>query len=167
MSPARPRGACGMTGSGSLLSCCLLFFDLFVQGERTLDRSQGGLGIGLTLVRRLVELHNGTVSVDSEGANCGSLFTVRLPAVQAVGVCGCAEDRPRPRGYGTPDALERSRRAGFDHHLIKPVNPESLYRLLSTYEDPASAGVAAPAGRLYNGRLNWCGVEQSGSSSGS
>ncbi len=43
-------------------------FDLFVQGERTLDRSQGGLGIGLTLVRRLVELHDGTVAVYSEGA---------------------------------------------------------------------------------------------------
>jgi signal transduction histidine kinase len=54
-------------------------FDLFVQGERTLDRSQGGLGIGLTLVRRLVELHDGTVAVHSEGANCGSVFTVRLP----------------------------------------------------------------------------------------
>ena len=69
-------------------------------------------------------------------------------------------------GYGTPDALERSRRAGFDHHLIKPVNPEALYRLLNS-EDLAAAGVAAPEGRLYNGRLNWCGVEQSGSSSGS
>jgi CheY-like chemotaxis protein len=70
-------------------------------------------------------------------------------------------------GYGTPDALERSRRAGFDHHLIKPVNPDALYRLLSSHEEPAPAGVAASEGRLYNGRLNWCGVEQSGSSSGS
>ena len=228
-------------------------FDLFVQGERTLDRSQGGLGIGLTLVRRLVELHDGTVAVYSEGPNCGSLFTVRLPAVAAIGTCAGAEEGSRTRanqrrvliiednrdaremfrmmleldghqvidaeegcaglqllraespdvafidvglpgldgyeiarrfrseadggagrrvllvaltGYGTPDALERSRRAGFDHHLIKPVNPEALYRLLNS-EDLAAAGVAAPEGRLYNGRLNWCGVEQSGSSSGS
>ena len=233
-------------------------FDLFVQGERTLDRSQGGLGIGLTLVRRLVELHDGKVDVYSEGANRGSLFTVRLPSVAAVGVCGSTEDGTRTRasrrrvmiiednrdaremfrmmleldghqvieaeegcaglqllraeapdvafidvglpgldgyeiarrfraepspastngrrvllialtGYGTPDALERSRRAGFDHHLIKPVNPDALYRLLnaSSPQGPAPAGVAAPEGRLYNGRLNWCGVEQSGSSSGS
>lgn len=56
-------------------------FDLFMQGERTLDRSAGGLGIGLTLVRRLVELHGGQVSVESSPA--GSVFTVRLPAMPA------------------------------------------------------------------------------------
>jgi len=58
-------------------------FDLFVQGERALDRSQGGLGIGLTLVRRLAEMHGGGVSVHSEGPGRGSEFTVRLPATQA------------------------------------------------------------------------------------
>ncbi|HSG23222.1 MAG TPA: ATP-binding protein, partial [Azonexus sp.] len=56
-------------------------FDLFVQAERTLDRRAGGLGIGLTLVRRLVELHGGTVSAASSAA--GTVFTVRLPAVEA------------------------------------------------------------------------------------
>jgi PAS domain S-box-containing protein len=56
-------------------------FDLFVQGERHLDRSQGGLGIGLTLVRRLVELHGGTVDAFSEGPDRGTRFTVRLPAI--------------------------------------------------------------------------------------
>ena len=54
-------------------------FDMFVQGERTLDRAQGGLGIGLTLVRRLVELHGGTVVATSDGAGRGSTFTVRMP----------------------------------------------------------------------------------------
>jgi signal transduction histidine kinase/ActR/RegA family two-component response regulator len=244
-------------------------FDLFVQGERTLDRAQGGLGIGLTLVQRLVNLHQGTVSVSSDGPNCGSVFTVRLPRVAAtlgaaplniqpqagavkrrvlivednrdaremfrmmleldghdvleaeegyaglellrserpdiafidVGLPGldgyeiarrfrCADDAStgdalvRPdhtcrrvllvalTGYGTPDALERSRCAGFDHHLIKPVNPEALYKLLNAEADAgdvatASLKVAAPVGRLYNERLSWCGVEQSGSSSGS
>jgi len=58
-------------------------FDLFVQGERALDRSQGGLGIGLTLVRRLVEMHGGGVSVHSEGPGRGAEFTVRLPAIEA------------------------------------------------------------------------------------
>lgn len=56
-------------------------FDLFVQGERTLDRRAGGLGIGLTLVRRLVELHGGAVGAVSSAA--GTVFTVRLPAVEA------------------------------------------------------------------------------------
>jgi len=54
-------------------------FDVFVQGERTLARSDGGLGLGLTLCRTLAELHGGTVSAASEGLQQGSEFTVRLP----------------------------------------------------------------------------------------
>jgi PAS domain S-box-containing protein len=54
-------------------------FELFAQAERTADRSQGGLGIGLALVKSLVELHQGTVSAQSAGPGQGSLFTVRLP----------------------------------------------------------------------------------------
>jgi two-component system CheB/CheR fusion protein len=52
---------------------------LFTQGERALDRSQGGLGIGLTLVRRLVEMHGGSVSASSDGEGHGSVFSVKLP----------------------------------------------------------------------------------------
>jgi PAS domain S-box-containing protein len=72
-------------------------FDLFTQGSRTLDRADGGLGIGLTLVERLVALHGGTVEVRSEGANQGSEFIVRLPAVTAPARSDIArdeEDRP-------------------------------------------------------------------------
>ena len=189
-------------------------FDLFVQGERTLDRAQGGLGIGLTLVRRLVELHGGTVTAASAGPDRGSVFTVRLPKVSMPmsnqpsappGHCAglsrrvlVIEDNQDARemfrmmlelaghevleagdglaglemlkaqrpdvavidvglpglngyeiarrfrqeqgsedvmlvaltGYGTPDARERSRQAGFDHHLIKPVNAEALHEIL-------------------------------------
>ena len=57
-------------------------FDLFMQAERSLDRSQGGLGIGLTLVKRLVEMHNGSVTAFSEGPGKGSTFTIRLPLMQ-------------------------------------------------------------------------------------
>ncbi|MBN8627308.1 MAG: response regulator [Planctomycetes bacterium] len=56
-------------------------FDLFVQADRTLDRSQGGLGIGLTLVRRIVEMHEGSVAVQSDGPQCGSEFVVNLPTI--------------------------------------------------------------------------------------
>jgi signal transduction histidine kinase len=54
-------------------------FDLFTQAERTPDRSQGGLGLGLALAKSLVELHGGTVSAYSDGLGKGSMFTVRLP----------------------------------------------------------------------------------------
>jgi len=193
-------------------------FDLFVQGERTLDRAQGGLGIGLTLVRRLVALHGGSVSAFSEGPGRGSVFTVRLPKIarpQSTAPA-CASDRgysPRRRrvlivednrdaremfrmmleifghevleaeeglsglallktgrpdvavidvglpglngyevvrrfraevpdaggvmlvaltGYGTPEARERSRQAGFHHHLIKPVDADALQEIMRT-----------------------------------
>jgi len=58
-------------------------FELFTQGKRGIDRSQGGLGLGLTLVRRLVEAHGGQVVAESDGVGCGSRFTVRLPALPA------------------------------------------------------------------------------------
>jgi len=57
-------------------------FDRFVQGTRTIDRSEGGLGLGLSIVRSLVVLHNGTVDVRSEGVGKGSEFEVRLQAVE-------------------------------------------------------------------------------------
>jgi signal transduction histidine kinase/CheY-like chemotaxis protein/integral membrane sensor domain MASE1 len=59
-------------------------FDLFVQAESSLDRSQGGLGLGLTLVKRLVELHGGSVSAHSRGADRGSEFVVELPLAVSV-----------------------------------------------------------------------------------
>ena len=57
-------------------------FDLFVQGDRSLDRAQGGLGIGLTLVKRIAELHGGTVEARSAGLGHGSELIVRLPGAQ-------------------------------------------------------------------------------------
>lgn len=187
-------------------------FDLFVQGERTLDRRAGGLGIGLTLVRRLVELHGGAVGVQSSSE--GSTFSVRLPAIETPalqpvrgggeqrlaarqrhvllvednadamsalrtlleldghtvstaedGVAGLEELlRLRPEvavidiglpgltgyevakrsrgaghagklialsGYGQGRDVQQALRAGFDAHLVKPVDPEALRKLLA------------------------------------
>jgi signal transduction histidine kinase/CheY-like chemotaxis protein len=71
------------TGIGVEPSLLPRVFDLFVQGEERLERSRGGLGIGLTLVRRLVELHGGTVAAVSDGPGRGTTFVVRLPRVEA------------------------------------------------------------------------------------
>src|SRR6185295_1235761 len=59
-------------------------FDLFVQGDTSLDRTSGGLGIGLTIVRRLVELHGGRVEAHSAGVGKGSEFVVVLPVKEQV-----------------------------------------------------------------------------------
>lgn len=72
------------TGMGIPSDMLPKVFDLFTQVGRTVDRSQGGLGIGLSLVKRLVEMHGGTVSAESAGAGAGSTFTVRLPASRVV-----------------------------------------------------------------------------------
>ena len=69
------------TGIGITPEMQTNIFDLFVQADRSLDRARGGLGIGLTLVRSLVELHGGTISVFSSGPGQGSTFTVKFPVV--------------------------------------------------------------------------------------
>ncbi len=202
-------------------------FDLFVQGERTLDRSEGGLGIGLTLVRRLVELHGGRIEASSRGPGQGSTFLVELPQISApvataevpvdetsrgtrrilivednrdsremlrfllelaghevheandgpgglealrrirpdvalvdVGLPGFDgyELAKRAReagdtvclvaltGYGLPDDLRRSREAGFDAHLVKPVEAAALSRVIGITrngdEQPEGASTA-------------------------
>lgn len=74
-----------VSDSGVGISSDLLphVFDLFTQAERSLDRSHGGLGIGLTLVKRLVEMHGGRVEAASDGPGLGSEFTVHLPSITA------------------------------------------------------------------------------------
>ena len=68
-------------GIGIAPDLLLRVFDLFAQGEQSLDRAGAGLGIGLTLVRSLVEMHGGHVEVRSDGPGHGSEFEIRLPLV--------------------------------------------------------------------------------------
>jgi len=82
-------------------------FDLFVQAHHTIDRTRGGLGIGLTLVRRLAELHGGGVHAASEGDGRGSTFTVRMPTVAAPKVEG---EAAAARSNGHPSRPFQSRR---------------------------------------------------------
>jgi PAS domain S-box-containing protein len=58
-------------------------FELFVQGDRTLDRSQGGLGVGLAICKQLIEMHRGTITAHSEGVGRGATFEIRLPLTEA------------------------------------------------------------------------------------
>jgi signal transduction histidine kinase/DNA-binding response OmpR family regulator len=205
------------TGVGIPSEMLSSIFDLFTQVDRSLDRAQGGLGIGLTLVHQLVELHGGRVEAFSAGPNQGSEFVVHLPTLveepqpsangaakpsapqrrsrvlvvddnadaarslamllevsgQDVRICydgpsALAEsetfqpevilldiglpsmdgfevarrlrersDLPRPllvalTGYGQAEDLRRSREAGFDHHLVKPADPETLTALFAS-----------------------------------
>ena len=71
------------TGVGIPAELLPVIFDLFVQSERPLDRTGGGLGIGLSVCRTLVEMHQGTVHASSPGPNRGATFTIRLPLAEA------------------------------------------------------------------------------------
>ncbi|MBX6312410.1 MAG: response regulator [Isosphaeraceae bacterium] len=91
------------TGIGLTPEMLSRIFELFVQAERALDRSQGGLGIGLTLVKSLVELHGGHIEAHSAGLGCGSEFIVWLPAAGAPSTDHLgpklATPTAAPRGY--------------------------------------------------------------------
>ncbi|HSE06155.1 MAG TPA: ATP-binding protein [Methylomirabilota bacterium] len=106
------------TGQGIRTELLAHVFDLFVQEPQTLDRARGGLGLGLALVKRLVELHGGAVSVWSAGPGQGSEFTVRLPAVAEP-----AGGRARPAGDARP-AGARGRRV-----LVVEDSPDARHSL--------------------------------------
>ena len=111
-------------------------FDLFVQGERELDRSQGGLGIGLTLVRSLAQMHGGSASVTSEGPDKGSEFTVRMPAIES------------PAGRSSSSSL-RSETAAARHVLIVEDNLdacETLRALLDAHGHRVDTANDGPSG---------------------
>ena len=132
-------------GSGIDSELLPLIFEPFVQGQQALDRRQGGLGIGLTLVKRLVELHGGSVEAASEGHGKGSEFRVHLPAVLPEPAAGVA---PSAQNTG-PLHAQRPRRV-----LIVDDNVDSASSLRMLLElDGHAVAVAhdGPAG-LKNAR---------------
>jgi CheY-like chemotaxis protein len=209
-------------GSGIDADMLPRIFDLFIQGDQALDRAKGGLGIGLSLVRRIVALHGGHVHAESGGPSTGSRFTISLPLISSpiampdtpstqpasdslrilivddnvdsveslamllesyghtVYTAGDGEHALRevqarsldlvvldiglpgmsgydvaralralalPRqptlvalsGYGRDADRSQARDAGFDHHLVKPADPEQLFEIMAT----VPAGVAS------------------------
>ncbi|MBV8267113.1 MAG: response regulator, partial [Planctomycetaceae bacterium] len=114
------------TGIGIAPEMLPRIFDLFVQGERRLDRALGGLGIGLSLVKSLVEMHGGSITAHSRGPGMGSEFVVRLPVLswmQAHEV-----DSPRPVLSDAPEVLPRRRILIVDDNAVAA---DGLGRLLS------------------------------------
>ena len=104
-------------------------FDLFVQDAQALDRSQGGLGIGLTLVRSLVELHGGTVSARSDGPGRGSEFVVRLPVAAAIADVDRRAGRRRHASVASP----RGRRARSSSSTTTTTRAEMLAEALARH----------------------------------
>jgi signal transduction histidine kinase/DNA-binding response OmpR family regulator len=113
------------TGAGIPAEMLTKVFDMFTQMDRSLDRSQGGLGVGLTLVRRLVELHGGTVEAFSDGLEKGSEFVVRLAA----------------EGLEPKPAVERN---GVGAHALAPT----VYRVLVVDDNVDAADSLAVLLRL-------------------
>ena len=204
-------------------------FEMFVQVDRSLTRTQAGLGVGLTLARRLVALHGGSIAASSDGIGRGTVFTVRIPLSgsmpEAAGLAPAStQNAPRRRvlladdnvdfanslaslltahghdvrvvhdgaealrvaaeflpecafldigmpkvhgyevarrlkaspatadcvlvavtGWGQEDDRRRARDAGFDRHLVKPIDPEQLEAILAGAGRAAKAGEGAPA----------------------
>jgi two-component system CheB/CheR fusion protein len=214
-------------------------FDLFVQARHTLDHADGGLGVGLTLVRALVEMHGGTVNAHSDGDGKGSEFAVRLPMTSAPteaqtqdeattsgipagmtvvvvednadslemlcsmlklagATCHSAGDgrsaltlvdkvspdvvildvglphldglevarriRSNPRhagvclialtGYGLASDRQATAKAGFDHHLVKPVQPADLFKVIADAASNSSREAPGPRAEARASRAN-------------
>ena len=100
-------------------------FELFAQGDRSLARSEGGLGIGLTVVKKLVVMHGGSVTAKSEGLGKGCEFTVRFPAAKRP-----AGAKPAPSGSVDPSARRSSRILVVDDNVDMAKGMARLLTLL-------------------------------------
>jgi signal transduction histidine kinase/ActR/RegA family two-component response regulator len=142
------------TGVGITRDLLPHIFEPFTQGRQGLERSAGGLGLGLALVKRLVELHGGTVQARSEGAGRGSEFTVKLPATVGGDVSNSRQPDVRRVSRqrvliieDQPDAREALRSVlELDGHLVQeaPDGQEGLQRLLAWRPDIAFVDLGLP-----------------------
>jgi PAS domain S-box-containing protein len=132
------------TGIGIPADLLPKVFDLFTQGDRSLDRSEGGLGIGLTLVRKLVRMHGGSVEAHSEGPGRGAEFVVRLPLLAVPSTPASSPDQ---------DA-ETSSQGSSRRVLVVDDNADSLesmevllqiwgHEVRTAHDGPAALAVAA------------------------
>ena len=124
-------------------------FDLFIQGKRTIDRTEGGLGLGLSIVQSLVKLHGGTIHAESEGSGKGSTFTVRLPLDTSE---EAGQDTRARESVGFPGAAALKRRLILvvdDNRDAAETLAEGLrvfgYEVLVAHEGPSGLAVAAEA----------------------
>ena len=111
-------------------------FDLFVQGERGLDRRQGGLGLGLALSRALVERHGGTIDAKSDGQGRGSTFIVRLP----IAPLDTEEPVPVEAPRGSDTAVRPARL------LVVDDNRDAVEMLVAAFRDGGFHAVGATDG---------------------
>lgn len=112
-------------------------FEMFVQADTTLDRSQGGLGVGLTLVHELVTLHGGTIEVDSAGPGAGSTFTVWLPRTEA----------PRTVAQAKQGAAEAKGAVAPGRLVLVEDRPEIRESLAELLRDEGFEIATAPDGK--------------------
>lgn len=113
-------------------------FEMFSQVDRNMERAQGGLGIGLTLVRRLTEMHGGTVQVASEGPRRGSEFTVRIPVLKQVQEASAAQTAGLAAGKG-----KRQRILVVDDNRDAASSLGMMLRLMGNEVRIAADGLAA------------------------
>ena len=130
-------------------------FEPFVQADRTLDRSRGGLGLGLALVKGLCEMHGGTASAESAGLGRGSLFTVRLPLVEAIARRPAGAPRATPSESArrvlviedNVDAAETLREAlGMGDHVVEVAfaGPEGIEKARRFEPDVVLCDIGLP-----------------------
>jgi PAS domain S-box-containing protein len=114
-------------------------FEMFVQGDRRLTRASGGLGVGLSLAKRMVEMHGGTIEAFSEGLGRGSTFTVRLPAAPAV-----APAEPRAVSENVSPIFQRRRQLLIVDDNLDAANSLAILTQLAGYVTHLAAdGLAA------------------------
>jgi PAS domain S-box-containing protein len=113
-------------------------FDMFAQVDRSLEKSQGGLGIGLNIVKRLVEMHDGSIVAESDGPGLGSRFVVRLPVVLAVGT-----DVPQPAGDAAVQSVGGRRILVVDDNRDGADSLATMLRIMGNATQTAHDGLEA------------------------